>query len=879
VSKTLLFKSFFLPAAVLAVVSGLFGYLEHKRGVQNDSMREIMKIILTTSEWTARAGVLRGEEAVIRDLEIKGEGFAQFATFFETLRRHALEAEASFLTSVGDENARLSAWGGILPLETFLKEIEGHIAADSRDYASVKKAIAGLKESLDQIHLSELAIYQKNAQALLDTMERDETKRHFLIFLMALSGLVLIVMLLDAVYRHKKSADRAFAEEKRNETFLTALQATDVGVLIRDMRGANHPVVFINDSFAKMTGYSFDDALRETGEFLFGWKTDETAKGAYRRTIQEKAAATLDLLLYRKDGAPFWSEWHLSPIKDQEGELVYYVSLLTDKTAIKQTQDDLLQAKAAAEQASIVKTTFLAMMSHEIRTPINGVLGVLKLLEETYLDTEQKHLVSIANASSQALHTVINDILDYAKLEAGKIEIVPRAFSLLRLLEECLTLGQSILGKKEVELKIEFQGDTGDWFLGDDARMRQIILNLISNAIKFTERGSITVRVVSLLDQEVAGAPGKLMRFEVQDTGIGISEADIPSLFQEFQQVERSFNRRFSGTGLGLAICRRLITMMGGDIGVESHLGRGSKFWFMLPLQKTGGKANASARLMTEQNMTPSASGDCCRLLKRRYNVLLAEDNETNRFIAMRYLEKAGFSVADATNGIEAFEKAKAHDYDLILMDVSMPEMDGLQASDQIRALGGHNAKVPIIALTAHAMAGDRDMCLAAGMNDYLNKPLNYRTLVDALEKWLHVAAELEEDVRLTGAGVVEPEAPPSRQTLSAVPVFDERVLQAMRDNLGGDAVGQVTRSFLSDSAKRIAEMSVQDMKMLEHQAHTLKSSGASCGLMRFAGLMADLEAASAMADQQRAERLLSLARDVYDISCARLQREKERFV
>lgn len=731
------------------------------------------------------------------------------------------------------------------------------------------------------------------ANRLLERIAVDERHRALLLVLVLISGLVLVIALLDTVYHYKTNAERALAAEKCNALFAAALQNTRVGVLIRDMRREGKPAVFVNAAFTSMTGYAFEDIQSETSDFLFGWKTSPEAMAAYRRAIHLQEAAILDLMLYRKDGSPFWSEWHLTPLLGDDGQLAYFVSLLNDTTVIRQTQEDLIQAKATAEHASAVKTTFLAMMSHEIRTPINGILGIFKLLEDTRLDTEQMHLLGIAKTSSGVLHNIINDILDYAKMEAGKIEISPEPFEIRVMLEELTRFAQSLLGEKAVTLDCAVDKAVPEWMVGDVGRLRQILLNLLSNAIKFTESGFVRLRVLPLMQEDVDGKPGYLMRFEVHDTGIGISVENQAKLFQEFSQVDRTFTRRFGGTGLGLAICRRLIGLMNGEINVESQPGKGSRFWFILPMQTTVKPDAFSAP------QVPSLQNAASDRHKSSLRILLVEDNETNRLVGRRYVEKLGLAVDEASDGKQAIEMAKSVGYDVILMDVSMPVMDGMMATHHIRALDDYNATVPIIALTAHAMEGDRQLCLAAGMNDYLPKPISMTSLARVLERWLNVSLsddaaqpslEAFPDSRpVSVPGPSMPpviagaeDAPPELDTafVSVAPVLDARVLRTMQEELGGAVVGQVTHVFLQDSAKRVeAFVQASNPEDIRDLAHTLKSCSANCGLMRFSLLMAEIErTATDRHGQGRLDALLAMVRSSYLEARQLLEKERDRY-
>jgi len=658
----------------------------------------------------------------------------------------------------------------------------------------------------------------------------------------ALSGFVLIAFFLQFACCFRRNADQARAAEHYNALFAAALQSTRVGVLIRNAQTPEQPVLFINHAFTDITGYAEGDTVCRGSDFLFGWGTDKATITSFKKALQERQPATFDLLAYRKDGTPFWSEWHVSPVANKEGEVTHYVSLLTDISALRQTQEALLLAKEQAERASAVKTDFLAMMSHEIRTPASGVLGVLDLLADAPLDSEQRKLLDIAMASGRALHNIINDILDYAKIEAGKIVITGEPFSLRALLREVVDVTEPAAAGKNLLLLLDMPDDVPDGLVGDAGRIRQILLNLMTNAIKFTGCGQVALRVTNLLNQGDKDDPVALLRFEVIDTGIGIHAADQDKLFLEFSQIDPSFSRRFSGTGLGLAITRRLVKLLEGEIGVESKPGQGSKFWFVLPLRLCAVPLVAAPQKASHPLSLATAEE------KTEARLLLVEDNDTNLLVASRYLLKAGHNADQARTGAEAVKMAQAQAYDLIFMDISMPDMDGLEATRRIRALGGWAAHVPIIALTAHVMSGDRERCLEAGMNDHLKKPLDYNEVVRTLTRWLIVRDKKtkKEFIESADESVA---SPPFMQK----PVIDPGALQRLVEELGQGTALKIVQTFLGDFDRRIGCLQVNgtmpENATILAEAHTLKSASANCGLMRFSSLMAALESAAAAGD------------------------------
>ena len=418
-----------------------------------------------------------------------------------------------------------------------------------------------------------------------------------------------------------------------------------------------------------------------------------------------------------------------APFRDADGEFIGVLGIAHDITQRKQDEDDIRRAKELAEEATRTKSDFLANMSHEIRTPMNAILGLSHLILKTELSERQRDYVQKVESSGLHLMGIINDILDFSKVEAGKIELEQAEFELQSLLDSAIALVAEKSCAKGLDLVFDVAPDVPRHLVGDSLRLSQILVNFANNAVKFTEHGEI---VVSAQVQQRVGDQ-LLMRFAVKDTGIGMTPDQMTRLFESFHQADSSITRKYGGTGLGLAISKRLAELMGGEVGVDSTAGAGSTFWFTA-LVGIGSEPTATAR------STQPAAGDARQLLAslQGARILLVEDNDINQIVASEILADAGLEVDIAHDGLMAIEMVQAIPYDLVLMDMQMPVMDGIAATIAIRQLAGFE-DLPIVAMTANAMDKDRERCLQAGMTDYLSKPFEPAELWRVLLRWTRV--------------------------------------------------------------------------------------------------------------------------------------------
>ena len=480
-------------------------------------------------------------------------------------------------------------------------------------------------------------------------------------------------------------------------------------------------------------GYTADEVIGKNLRILMPEPDRSRHDGylaAYRKTAKRKIIGIgREVTGLRKDASTISLDLSIAEWRDVDGE-ESFTGIMRDVTLRNQQARELQQATEGAEQARIeaeaanrAKTEFLATISHEIRTPLMSIGGYADLITRTgRLSREHRRYIDLIQAANQALLTIVNDVLDFSKVEAGQLELQSRAFSLPELIHSTIAIVRPIVASKPITLKWSVDRRLPEWFVGDDGRLRQILLNLLNNAVKFTEDGSISVSVEPKLSPDGE----TLVHIAVSDTGMGISPEQQHRLFKHFSQADGSISRRFGGTGLGLAICKRLIDLMGGDIGVISEVGVGTTIWLTAPLPAT-----------TQPSPVDQIDEPAEAFSMNRGKILLVDDLETNREIVSAYLKDGGYDVVPVDSGAEAINRLRGEKFDLVLMDIQMPDMDGVAATRAIREMSSPVREIPILAMTGNVLPQQVQGFIKAGMNDHVGKPIARTKLYSTLWRWL----------------------------------------------------------------------------------------------------------------------------------------------
>jgi PAS domain S-box-containing protein len=596
--------------------------------------------------------------------------------------------------------------------------------------------------------------------------------------------------------------DQQFYTRSLIESNIDALITTDPSGIITD----------VNKQMEALTGCTRDELI---GAPFKNYFTDPgRAEAGIKRVLSEKKVTDYELTARARDGKQTVVSYNATTFYDRDRTLQGVFAAARDVTERKRVEVELQQAKAVAESASQTKSDFLASMSHEIRTPMNAIIGIADLLAKTSLSPEQDKYVQIFRRAGDNLLHLVNDILDLSKVEASQLELERTAFSLTDLLEKVKEMVAIRAQEKGLALVCEVASIVPVDLVGDPTRLRQVLLNLLGNAIKFTESGEVALRVAP---EAGAGVPGTL-RFTISDTGIGIPDDKLGAVFERFTQADSSTTRRYGGSGLGLTISKRLVELMGGCIRVESGVGKGSVFSFAVPFEVRPMAARRAA-VAVGARLTPALPA---------LRILLVEDSTDNRTITLAYLQDTPYQVDIAENGAIACEKFTAGHYELVLMDRQMPVMDGLTATRTIRAweLANHRRPTPIMALTASALKGDQEMFVAAGCTTYLTKPIKQDVLLQAIRDLSDVAPTSFFEAS-TSIATIAVRVDPKLADL--VPTF----LQNRRQDV----------IALLDALDR------RDHATVESLGHGMKGAGGSWGFREITDIGAALEQSAAVAD------------------------------
>ena len=616
----------------------------------------------------------------------------------------------------------------------------------------------------------------------------------------------------EVIYAHQ--IQRSLTQSELFNTFYKIALDKAAIVAFTDKDGK---ITYANELFCEISKYSREELIGQDHRILNSSFHNKDFFSNLWKTISGGETWKGEICNKAKDGSVYWVDTVIVPYKNERGDIDKYIAIRKDITQEKLKQQLLDLAVTESRAATEAKSDFLSTMSHEIRTPLNGIIGILSLMNETKLDGEQSEYISSIEQSSSSLLMLINDIFDFSKIEAGKMELEETFFNLDDFVGDVIRPFHFSAEKKGIKFEQRFKNSSLS-VLGDSSRIGQIINNLISNAIKFTKDGKVSIALDTKVENQVC-----LIEIRVSDTGIGIPEQSKSRMFQAFSQADSSVNRKFGGTGLGLSISHKLVTLMNGNITFESEEEKGTTFIVKIPLKQW--KEKTAAQIDVDVDVDANISIE-------RLNILVAEDNPTNQILMKNMLSNIGCRFQIVSNGNEVIDSVRDFKFDLILMDCQMPEMDGFQATKLIRrsnSLPDEIVNIPIIALTANAIKGDEQACYKAGMNDYLAKPITLNILKQKLRFFLK-----NNKVNIKCTSIVEQNA------------FSSNELEKLSTSIGYAALKELIESYLATSKKNLEEISngLNQNKgdIASRSAHSLKSTSELLGARVLTGLLQKLE-------------------------------------
>ncbi|HRK29107.1 MAG TPA: PAS domain S-box protein [Chitinophagales bacterium] len=626
--------------------------------------------------------------------------------------------------------------------------------------------------------------------------------------------------------------------------------------------GINGALLEVNPAALELFGYTRDEMLGMSALKLYA---NPQERERFQKAMQEKGSVSnYEVILVKKDGTEIDCILSSTTRRNAQMQTIGYQGIIRDITERKRT-DELVRAKALAERSTTMKAQFLANMSHEIRTPMNAVIGMTHLLQDTHLTAEQNRYVNGIQSASEHLLVLINDILDFSKIEAGKLQLEEIAFSLREVINNIADTFKYKVQEKKLELLVSIDEQLPDMVIGDPTRLTQILMNLVSNAVKFTERGQVRLDARLFTDDKQAAT----VAFAVADTGIGIEQDKVDVIFDSFSQVNRSATRLYGGTGLGLAITKKLIEMQGGSVSVKSKVGEGTTFLVVLRYVKASGSKTVNHKYsLSEMAVKPLG----------KLRLLVVEDNELNRVVTTDTIKKWGkdIMIDIAENGEEAVKKVRKHRYDLILMDVQMPKMNGYEATHYIRKTLG-KTDLPILAMTAYATTGEAERTITSGMNDYISKPFDPKKLYQKIARLTS-----KEPVVLID-NVLESEAPPEAEKRNLKSEIYPHVtnLAFLDESIGGDDELKVKmlEIMLRETPDEVAQMEKfyqeKNWDRLRAVAHKFKSTVSYMGLQGLKEVINNIQQnAEKRENLDITQNMIAEVKNICLLACQELQEE-----